>query len=438
MFLFFHLFFFKFFITMYGKRLVAMRRTSALPMIVITVFCSCSLGSSEFHHINMSKTYDEAKRYCREMYTDLATVHSSDDMNELIEAAQTDRAWIGLEAENVSMWHWSLSDQKTNYFNWNASKPQQTIEEACASMDENGKWFSVNCAALRSFVCHGNDEASNANFFDTPKSWRDAQSHCRNLSSDLVTIHSAQKNEAVKNVSESKDVWIGLFRDHWKWSDGSNSSFRFWKPNRPNKLDRQKCVAAIFIHEGKWNNRNCITKFNFICQGAPTTASELTTRNTTEFVSHPTSTEHSNATKLHPTTTTSTLMPTANSHSLHLVNLILIQKNMTWIEAMSYCREHYIDLVHITTQYIQDKVAEKAKNATSPHVWLGLRYTCNFKFWFWIQSTSSCYQNWAPGHGPEGVNECGVSGAIEATGGQQWVGLLEREELNFICNACAG
>lgn len=109
---------------------------------------------------------------------------------------------------------------------------------------------------------------------------------------------------------------------------------------------------------------------------------------------------------------------------------------MTWIEAMSYCREHHIDLVHISSKDVQEKVAEKAKNASSLHVWLGLRYTCEFKFWFWTTSSFGCYQNWVPGQGYEGKYGCGVSGAIEATRGQQWVGLPETEKLNFICSAC--
>lgn len=111
---------------------------------------------------------------------------------------------------------------------------------------------------------------------------------------------------------------------------------------------------------------------------------------------------------------------------------------MTWIEAMSYCRKHHIDLVHITNKDIQGRVAEIAKNSTSPHVWIGLRYTCAFNFWFWTSSTSACYVNWAPGQGSEGKYNCGVTGAIEATGGQQWVVLSETDALNFICSACAG
>lgn len=109
---------------------------------------------------------------------------------------------------------------------------------------------------------------------------------------------------------------------------------------------------------------------------------------------------------------------------------------MTWSEALSYCREHHVDLVYVTTEEIQERVAEKVKNATSSHVWLGLRYSCSFKFWFWIRLDTGCYQNWAPGQGPDRQYDCGIMGAIETTGGQQWVGLPETEKLNFICVAC--
>lgn len=119
-------------------------------------------------------------------------------------------------------------------------------------------------------------------------------------------------------------------------------------------------------------------------------------------------------------------------------NLILIRKNLTWIQALSYCRKHHHDLVHISDQGVQWQVAEAARSATSAHVWIGLRYSCDFNFWFWTSSTSACYLNWAPGQGSHRRYECGATGAVEATRGQQWVGLPDTEALNFICAACAG
>ncbi|XP_071324439.1 C-type mannose receptor 2-like isoform X4 [Trachinotus anak] len=371
-------------------------------------------------------------------------------------------------------------------------------------MDRYGEWFESDCGIKRTFVCHGNGETSGHIFVDDTKSWRDAQNHCRGLSSDLVSIHSAEENEAVHNVSVSQNVWIGLFKDPWKWSDGSNSSFRFWKPFQPNHQEDQNCVAAIFKDNGQWNDLKCGGRHKFVCRGArkstpttpnqstqetfttdqmptnmttlpstssqgvittfhftvvastgqpnttnvtnevDTTATEWTTPNTTDVVYSTSSAELNNATTEMSTVTATQLPPATNVHvtessqSLPPGNLILVQQNMTWIEAMSYCREHHIDLVHITSEDIQEKVAEKAKNATSSHVWLGLHYTCKFNFWFWTRSTTGCYQNWAPGQGSEGKYDCGVTGAIEATGRQQWVGLPETEKLNFICHTCAG
>lgn len=479
-----------------------------LHLLVISGFFSFALGSSDFHLIQLLKSYNEAKTYCREMYSDLATIHNSTDMSNLVTLISTmaDRAWIGLETAGVRMWHWSWPDRELDFFNWRAGEPQNTDQDACAAMDNSGKWFQSDCGTKRSFVCHGNGDTSGHIFVAENKSWRDAQTHCRDLSSDLISIHSREENEAVRI---SQNLWIGLFKDPWKWSDGSNSSFRNWSPSWPNYLEGQDCTAAIFKNKGTWNDLRCVGKHFFICRGEKksvltnsnqtttqenlttpqqvsvnftvvasttksnaanftteeqTTSDNLTTPNTTELVSSssnnattvmstltaiqipPTTTVHTtnNGSALTTvmgtstqTTPTPAPMPTENSQSLP-GNLILIQENMTWIEAMGYCREHHIALVHITTRDIQEKVVKKIKHATSPHVWLGLRYTCEFKFWFWTSSATGCYQDWAPGQGSEGTYGCGVSGAIEATGRQQWVGLPETEKLNFICFACPG
>lgn len=67
---------------------------------------------------------------------------------------------------------------------------------------------------------------------------------------------------------EGKHFWIGLFRDSWKWSDGSNSSFRFWRqtPREPNnRHGKEICVAANFNNDGEWEDWNCPLKRAFIC-----------------------------------------------------------------------------------------------------------------------------------------------------------------------------
>ncbi|KAG9345256.1 hypothetical protein JZ751_009802 [Albula glossodonta] len=118
--------------------------------------------------------------------------------------------------------------------------------------------------------------------------------------------------------------------------------------------------------------------------------------------------------------------------------LILIRENKTWSEALRYCREHHINLVSVTTAATQSWVAKTAEGASTTHVWLGLRFTCTFRFWFWITYEQGCYQNWAQGHGPAGSEECGHTGAMQSGGDHRWVSLPETDKLNFICYTCDG
>ncbi|XP_037130382.1 macrophage mannose receptor 1 isoform X1 [Syngnathus acus] len=422
-------------------------------LLLISEFCSIILAFSNFHYIALKKTHEEAKDYCRLTHTDLATINNVADMSDLIASVPNDtvRAWIGLELGDVSRWHWAWPNQKVDFFNWKVGNPQGLAQHSCAAMDSQGEWFESECETKRSFVCHSNSDApSNYIFVANTKSWRDAQKHCRDLSLDLVSVNSAEENKEVRNMSTAQNIWIGLFRDSWRWSDGSESSFRYWKQQQPNNRD-QDCVAAVFKDGGQWNDLKCGSQHNFVCQGprkvpttTPSTNSEVVPFNSTAS----TSTQQSSTDDDSGFTTqvgtlnatqSSTVTPSESSPPLTSENLLLIRENMTWMDALSYCREHYMDLVYITGQRTQDQVAQMAQNATSSHVWLGLRYTCTFDLWFWSGSASDCYQNWAPGQGPpERAHECGVTGAMLTTGRQQWVGLPETQQLNFICQDCPG
>uniref|UniRef100_A0A3Q0S6U9 C-type lectin domain-containing protein n=1 Tax=Amphilophus citrinellus TaxID=61819 RepID=A0A3Q0S6U9_AMPCI len=75
---------------------------------------------------------------------------------------------------------------------------------------------------------------------------------------------------------------------------------------------------------------------------------------------------------------------------------ILIKERKNWEEALNYCRTYHHDLVSITNPEKQELVKEKAKNATTSHVWLGLRYSCALDLWFWVNDQVVCYENWFP------------------------------------------
>ncbi|KAA0721603.1 hypothetical protein E1301_Tti023216 [Triplophysa tibetana] len=77
--------------------------------------------------------------------------------------------------------------------------------------------------------------------------------------------------------------------------------------------------------------------------------------------------------------------------------LILIQKNLSWTEAVRYCRENHVDLVSVDSQEIQLMVTEVLHQASTAEVWLGLHYYCLMNLWIWVRGEVVCYQNWAVG-----------------------------------------
>uniref|UniRef100_A0A667WJH7 C-type lectin domain-containing protein n=1 Tax=Myripristis murdjan TaxID=586833 RepID=A0A667WJH7_9TELE len=84
-------------------------------------------------------------------------------------------------------------------------------------------------------------------FVEELKNWSDAQSHCRQSYTDLASVRNLTENEEIRGLI-SYISWIGLFRDAWKWSDGSTMSFSKWDDNQPSGGD-ERCVAS---HLGKW------------------------------------------------------------------------------------------------------------------------------------------------------------------------------------------
>uniref|UniRef100_A0A672FRI0 C-type lectin domain-containing protein n=1 Tax=Salarias fasciatus TaxID=181472 RepID=A0A672FRI0_SALFA len=96
--------------------------------------------------------------------------------------------------------------------------------------------------------------------------WEDARSYCRVNHTDLAVIEKDEENRNVTSVTRGHTVWIGLYREPWMWSDGSNSSFRRWQTAEPsNSFGIEHCAVNNLDHQ--WGDRDCGVLLPFICQG---------------------------------------------------------------------------------------------------------------------------------------------------------------------------
>ncbi|KAL1279549.1 hypothetical protein QQF64_026222 [Cirrhinus molitorella] len=350
-----------------------------------------------FEYVQKSMNCTEAQKYCRENYSDLASIRNSADVNELMKSMNGASAvygvWIGLIKTLRSEWKWSLGDPAfytapdSLYHNWASNQPNNA-QYNCTYMSQDGLWFNADCNNQRSFICY-NDSSKGFILVQQLMSWRSAQSFCRANHTDLSSVRNHSENQQIQQIMNTGGVtaaWIGLFRDSWEWTDKSKSSFRNWAPTEPNDIGGIE-NATVFLmsggRKGEWEDWPCSAQFTFICQD----------------------------------------------------QFILIKQNLSWSEALTYCRQNHVDLVSISSPQIEQRVMSVARTASTAAAWMGLHHFCGVNVWLWSRGDVVCYQNWAAGNG-SGSHDCREQrvGAVLSAGDQRWLSLPPTLRLNFICS----
>ncbi|MGH0186700.1 UNVERIFIED_CONTAM: hypothetical protein FKN15_022576 [Acipenser sinensis] len=356
-------------------------------------FCVPATNQIRKHvFVETGMTWSEAQSYCREMHTDLATVRSQEEAEQLLNItgdSLNDAAWIGLYRDDTQNWQWSNSDDVI-YSNWKA-------ELFCASVSSLGEWEDLLCNEKKAFMCY--NETSNITerytLIEELKTWTEAQQYCREHHTDLVSIKSASENEDLVKKAQGKTFWIGLFNEPWKWSNqGDNYTFHNWNTGEPNNVfGIENCAImslrnSLFLSRGKWVDVVCGGILPFFCYEVP--------------------------------------------EELHLIS-----DSMVWPEAWQYCRDHYTDLVSLTSLAAQNRVSELVRNSTASRFWIGLHRTVVYDNWYWVAGKDKRaplnYTNWAPGEPNNPYYEhCGEM-VLGEDGGAEWNDLCCYEKLPFIC-----
>ncbi|XP_047192056.1 macrophage mannose receptor 1 isoform X2 [Scophthalmus maximus] len=336
----------------------------------------------KYTFIKEKMRWKDAQMYCRTNHTDLAILFNGPDEKRLRQSAgnmDEPEAWIGLYHHQPStrQWHWSLPEETFHEDDtrWDTDEPNGGgQQENCVIITRDKKWIDLKCDKKNEFVCC--DGKQNCSIVHEEKKWREAQIHCREKNRDLI---SGIKQLEEFTVTESqKKMWIGLFRDKWRWSSGNRFNFRNWESDQ-DETEGEKCASIQLTGLKKWKSADCGETKPFFCYDD---------------------------------------------------GMILIRENKTWEDAWIYCRENYEDLVSITDARQLELIAARAKMADTDHVWLGLRYSCTLDLWFWVTGERFSYNRFDSN---QESNRCNAAIAMEMGGGHMWFQRDDDEKLNFIC-----
>ncbi|XP_059210141.1 macrophage mannose receptor 1-like [Centropristis striata] len=234
----------------------------------------------DYYFIGEQKNFSEAQRFCRHRFSDLATIDGNEDVDilNMIATQEVPHAWIGLY-DSVDSWKWSLSDTsfyragEEEFRRWKPGQPSNALGvEHCTVILTDGLWYDVSFTASRRAVC-SDVTGQDVTFVltDDHMTWAKAQSYCRKHHTDLASVRNQAENQKVQELVQAaggdRKAFIGLYRDSWKWSDGSNSSFRYWISGEPNGYN-ENCAAADFSsYSGQWADVTCDQRLPFICNG---------------------------------------------------------------------------------------------------------------------------------------------------------------------------
>ncbi|XP_071382599.1 secretory phospholipase A2 receptor-like [Centroberyx affinis] len=222
-----------------------------------------------YNFVNTPMTWQKAQIYCRKNHIDLATIDTMDELAMLAKSVQhqyNETAWIGLEKRDISKWLWSFSDRdfygegERQFREWGIGNPNKFN---CVAIKSDRKWYSTNCRKTLPSICFTGKTQVKYVRNEQRMKWKDARTSCREKHTDLASVRHHTDYVEVKRIANGDDVWIGLFRDMWEWSDQSDSSLRKWMSR--NDTTNGPCAGLLSYSTGYYEARDCKESLPFIC-----------------------------------------------------------------------------------------------------------------------------------------------------------------------------
>ncbi|KAK5856834.1 hypothetical protein PBY51_008404 [Eleginops maclovinus] len=250
-------------------------KTSVLLLLCAAV-CGSSLMSTFVYH-DKKKTWREAQSICREKHTDLATIRTT----EQLEDTSHEDSWIGLYQENSgSEWKWSGTGETANFTNWANTEPNKDDELCVAVRKDTQKWADFPCHTKLDFFCDNEVLV----LVKSHQTWDQALRHCRLLEAhdpnipvnlrwnyryDLATVHTAEDHAFARlraQEATTDEVWTGLRFLAGQW---------FWMGNEAADVEmkcgwtQSSCGVLAKNSTQCYETADCNKKLNFLCRRKP-------------------------------------------------------------------------------------------------------------------------------------------------------------------------
>ncbi|XP_017538256.1 macrophage mannose receptor 1-like [Pygocentrus nattereri] len=230
----------------------------------------------QFHVVEENKTWTDAQNYCRETFTDLATIENQEHMNAVkaVLTAAAGNAWIGLRRKiNADSWIWS-DGSNSSYRDWDTREPNNGVGDYCVQLlqDHEYRWNDECCQWANPFICY---KAIPLILIKEEKTWREALSYCRENHVDLVSVHTEEIQHWVETAvyyASTANVWMGLRHtctlSFWFWVKGEFICYQNWAPG--NGTGVEDCsggerTGAVQSGSKQWVSLPEDQRLNFIC-----------------------------------------------------------------------------------------------------------------------------------------------------------------------------
>uniref|UniRef100_A0A3Q3G3Q1 C-type lectin domain-containing protein n=1 Tax=Labrus bergylta TaxID=56723 RepID=A0A3Q3G3Q1_9LABR len=121
----------------------------------------------KYQYVAKPMTWTEAQTYCREVYTDLATIENMEEMEQLISTVpslyQNYLTWIGMYSKITWKWSDGYNGSGADFRNWEAKKePDFHGNQFCVAIEDDGRWlyYELSCEKRFPFVCYNSERKS--------------------------------------------------------------------------------------------------------------------------------------------------------------------------------------------------------------------------------------------------------------------------------------